>query len=89
MSDELKRYIREQAPGAPEDAVRDLEQIARELAPESTEEEFLAAFGFGVCARCGRKVDDDGFTDCELFPGDTVDDPSTVVCTICLDKKED
>ncbi len=60
-------------------AFDELCQQARELAPETTLDEFLGMFGFGFCHRCGRTVDDEDFTDCDI-----VDDEFTVLCNECI-----
>lgn len=77
----------EPEPDEIERAKRDIAQMARELAPESTQEEFLEAFGLGnVCERCGRRgLDDDGYTDCDLVPDP--DDPQTFGLLLCHECK--
>ncbi len=90
MSDEIEKWIRDQAPDASEEVVRGLAQDVRELAPEaSNEEEFLAALGFGICEKCGRKGLDDDYTDCELIP-DPKDPhgPGLLLCHDCVTPDE-
>jgi len=68
------------------DAIDELRQHARELAPEADNfEEFAKMFGLGaVCERCGREgLDDEDYTDCDLVPGDDGDWES-LVCHECL-----
>ena len=44
-------------------------QIVRELAADGASfEEVAVEFGFGHCERCGKSVDDDDYTDCDLLP---------------------
>lgn len=71
-----------------EKARHEVEQMARELAPETTKAEFLEAFGMGAtCERCGRKeLDDDDYTDCDIIPGPPTDPeaPPVLVCHECV-----
>jgi len=69
---------------------REIEQHARELAPESeTFEQFAEAFGFGnVCEWCGREgLDDEEYSDCQLI-SETANpaDPPTLVCNQCIER---
>jgi hypothetical protein len=71
---------------AAERAMKEVQQVARQLAPESTEEEFLEAFGVGsVCERCGRKgLDDDDYTNCVLVRDKAnPDGPWLLFCNEC------
>lgn len=68
-------------------AQQELEQTARELAPEATQEEFLEEFGLGsTCERCGRQgLDDEEYTDCELVADPTdARGPWILLCHDCL-----
>jgi len=70
-----------------EQAQHEVEPRARELAHESTQEEFLSAFELGAtCERCGRGgLDDDGYTDCSLVPDPAdANGPWVLLCASCL-----
>jgi len=46
-----------------------IEQIVRELVADGASFKDVAAeFGFGRCEKCGKPVDDDDYTDCDLLP---------------------
>jgi hypothetical protein len=71
------------------EALDELRQYARELAPEADSfEEFAEMFGLGnVCERCGRKgLDDEDYTDCDVVPDDG-GPGELLVCRECLNEE--
>jgi hypothetical protein len=80
--------LREMLPPEAANALDELRQHARELAPEADSfEKFAEMLGFGaVCDRCGRGgLDDEDYTDCDVAPGEDGDDgPWDLLCHECL-----
>jgi hypothetical protein len=75
-------------PLSEEDPLDEPRQHPRELTPETERlsDEFAEMFGPGnVCQRCGRRrLDDLGYTDCDVVPSDDPEAPDVLICTECL-----
>jgi hypothetical protein len=75
-------------PLSEEDPLDEPRQHPLELTPETERlsDEFAEMFGPGnVCQRCGRRrLDDLGYTDCDVVPSDDPEAPDVLICSECL-----